>query len=76
MEQMSLREMKERAKTLGYSNIRRAVEGAPVVPLASWQGFSTESGNHFSHVPVWFKLEANRVIVSKKGEPDACYTLS
>jgi hypothetical protein len=76
MEQLSLREMKERAKALGYSNIQRDVEGAPIVPLASWQGFSTESGSHFSHVPVWFRLDANRVTVSKRGEPDAHYILS
>jgi hypothetical protein len=76
MEQLSLREMEERAKTPGYSNIRQAVKRAPIVPVASWPGFSTESGSHFSHVPVWFKLEANRVIVSMRGEPDACYILS
>jgi hypothetical protein len=75
-EQLSLREMKERAKALGCTKIRRDVEGAPILPLASWQGFSTESGSAFSHVPVWFRLEDNRVVVSKRGKPDACYILS
>lgn len=76
MEQLSLREMKERAKALGYTNIRRDAEGASIAPLASWQGFSTESGIHSSHVPVWYRLDPDRVIVSKMGEPDAFYFLS
>jgi hypothetical protein len=75
-EQLSLAELKERASTLGYTKIQRQADGAPIVPLASWNGFSTESGSGFSHVAVWFRLGGSKVIVSKLGESDTYYLLS
>ena len=75
-EQLNLAELKEQASALGYTKIQRQVDSAPILPLAAWNGFSTESGSGFSHVAVWFRLGGNKVAVNKMGEPDAYYLLS
>jgi len=75
IENFSLAELKERAKALGYTKIRRRAGGAPTVPLANWNGVATEAGPHF-HVDVWYNLDSTAVIVHKTGEPDIYYELS
>lgn len=75
-EQLSIAELTQQAGALGYTKIQRQVDGAPILPLATWNGFSTESGSGFSHVAVWFSLDVNKVTVNKMGEPDAYYLLS
>ena len=74
-ERLSLKELKERA-ALGYTKIQR--EGAAIVDLASWPGFSSESetGPAFSHVAVLYGLAGNQVTVFKGGKAVARYTLS
>jgi hypothetical protein len=54
-EKLSLSELKERGQTLGYSKIQRKHTSAKV-PLASWNGFATESGSAFDHVDVYYVL--------------------
>ena len=49
---------------------------APIVPLATWPGFSTVSGIPFRHVEVWYVLAENQVTVFKAGKEAAYYTLS
>jgi hypothetical protein len=75
-EQFNLAELNERASALGYARIQRQVDIAPTLPLATWNGFSTESGSGFSHVAVWFRLDGNKVAVNKMGKPEAYYRLS
>jgi hypothetical protein len=55
-ERLSLAELKERGKTLGYTKILRRLEMPPIVPLATWPGFSTVSGIPFRHVEVCYVL--------------------
>jgi hypothetical protein len=73
-ERLTLAELKERGKALGYTKIR--LEIAPIVPLATWPGFSTVSGIPFRHVEVWYVLAENQVTVFKAGKETAHYTLS
>jgi hypothetical protein len=75
-ERLSLAELKEHGKALGYTKILRRLEIAPIVPLATWRGFSTESGVPFRHVEVWYVLAENQVTVFKAGKETAYYTLS
>lgn len=75
-EQLGLKELKESAATPGHARIRRQRSGAPGVPLAEWNGYSTEAGNAYNHVSVWYKLDGNTVTVYKAGKPEDYYTLS
>jgi hypothetical protein len=75
-DKLNLVELKSQAKLLGYSKIRRAVPDGPIVSLESWPGFSTEADSGFSHVAVWYRLDRDRVVVSKLGGADALYFLS
>jgi hypothetical protein len=75
-ERLSLAELKERGKALGYTKILRRQEIAPIVPLATWPGFSTESGIPFRHVEVWYVLADDQVTVFKTGKEAAYYNLS
>ena len=62
-ERLSLAELKERGKALGYTKILRRLEIAPIVPLATWPGLSTVSGIPFRHVEVRYVLAENQVTV-------------
>jgi hypothetical protein len=77
-QQLSLREVKEQAKALGYTRIQRQKKRAPIVELAAWNGVSAEAaaGGAFSHVAVWYRLDGDQVTVNKSGEPDIYYVLS
>ena len=75
-ERLSLVELKERGKALGFTKILRRLEIAPIVPLATWPGFSTVSGIPFRHVEVCYVLAENQVTVFKAGKEAAYYTLS
>jgi hypothetical protein len=75
-ERLSLVELKERGKALGYTKILRRPEIAPIVSLATWPGFSTVSGIPFRYVEVWYVLAENQVTVFKTGKEAAYYTLS
>lgn len=75
-EQLDLTELKERAAILGYIKIQRQRLGTPVVPLATWNGYSTEARNAYSHVSVWYVLAGDKVTVYKAGKPEDYYTLS
>lgn len=75
-ERLSLAELKERGKALGYTKILRRQEIAPIVLLATWPGLSTESGVPFRHVEVRYVLAENEVTVFKAGKEAAYYTLS
>ncbi len=75
-EQLGLNELKERTAALGYTKIHRQVPGAPIVQLATWNGFSTEAGCAFSHVSVWYALDGDKMTVYKAGRPEEYYTLS
>ena len=75
-EKLSLSELKQRGQTLGYTKIQRLYTSAKV-PLDSWNGFATESGNAFHHVDVYYDvLSENQVTVFKNGEVEAHYLLS
>jgi hypothetical protein len=74
-ERLSLSELKDRGHTSGYTKIQRKHTSASV-PLASWNGFATESANAFHHVDVCYVLSGNQVTVFKNGKLEAHYTLS
>jgi len=74
-ERLSLGELKERAKALGYTTIQHRLEIASIVSLSTWNGFSTESSIPFCHVEVWYGLAENQVTVFKGGSEAAYYTL-
>jgi hypothetical protein len=76
VECFSLNELKQRAKTDGYTHLKRRADGAPAVPIDGWNGVSTESGTAYSHVSVWYNLDGSTVIVHKTGEPDIFYDLT
>ena len=75
-EHLGLNELKERATKLGYSRIQRLVRGAHAVPLASWNGFSSEDGSAFNLVDLYYILGGDEVTVYKAGKPEAFYALS
>ena len=68
-EKLSLSELKQRGQTLGYTKIQRIYTSAKV-PLDSWNGFATESGD------VYYALSDNQVTVFKNGKMEAHYILS
>jgi len=75
-ERLTLAELKERGKALAYTKIVRREAIAPIVSLATWLGFTTESGIPFRHVEVWYDLAENEVTVFKAGKEVAYYVLS
>jgi DNA-binding NarL/FixJ family response regulator len=72
---LSLSELKQRGQATGYTKIQRKHTSAKM-PLGSWNGFATESGNAFSYVDVYYVLNQNQVTVFKSGKAEAHYTLS
>jgi hypothetical protein len=75
-EQLGLTQLKECAATLCYTKIRRQRPGTPALPLATWNGYSTEAGDAYNHVSVWYVLKGDNVTVYKAGKPEEDYTLS
>jgi hypothetical protein len=54
----------EEIKALAFTTIQREIEGAPVLPLKDWMGFSSHvSGGMYASVTYY--LEGNRVRVHK-----------
>jgi hypothetical protein len=75
-EHIGLAELKQRAKTEGYTTIIRLTEGACAVPLQSWQGVASGVGSGYYHVGVSYGLSDNTVIAHKRGEAASYYRLS
>ena len=80
---MNLEELKEEARTAGYTRIRGDVEGAPVVDLGQWLGVATgEAREMLQGLPavltrqVVYRLEGNKVRAKRAGEQEFWYVLS
>jgi hypothetical protein len=68
-QQLNLRQLKEQAKSRGYTKIQRQKKGAPIVDLTAWNGVSAEAvGGAFTYVAVWYRLDEDHVTVNKSGE--------
>ena len=74
-ENLELSELKKRAKSEGYSKIRRQSEGASAVPLDGWNGVTSEVAP-FTYTLVTYELSGNTVVVRKSGKEDIQYILS
>lgn len=75
-ERLTLAELKERGKALGYTKILRRAAIAPIVSLATWTGFTTNSGIPFRNLEVWYDLAEGDVTVFKAGKSVEYYVLS
>lgn len=61
----SLEELKAEALKQGYGKIKRDVEGAPSVPLESWNGFSGQTSTPYVNVQVQYWLKGDKVRVTR-----------
>jgi len=61
----SLAELKSDAARRGHTRIRRDVENAPWVLLERWRGFSGGTNTPFVTVQVEYRLEGDKVCVSR-----------
>lgn len=72
----SLDELKAEVKKRGFTKIRREVEGAPWVPLESWNGFSGSTDTPHLTVQVDYWLAGDRVRVTRAlDDQEYWYTL-
>ena len=80
---MNLDELKENARTAGYTKIRGDAEGAPLVDLAQWQGVGTgETRGTFQGLlavvtkQVGYHLEGNKIRAKRAGDKELWYVLT
>jgi hypothetical protein len=80
---MNLEQLKEKARTAGYTKIRGDAEGAPLINLAQWRGVATgESRGTHQGLPavvtrqVAYHLEGNRVRAKRAGDREFWYILT
>lgn len=80
---MNLEELKEEARTAGYTRICLDAEGARPVSLAQWPGVATgETRGTFHGLPavvtrqVVYDLEGNRVRAKRAGDQEFWYVLT
>jgi hypothetical protein len=60
-----LEEVKADAIKRGFTRIKRDVDGAPSVPLGTWNGFSGHTNTPYLSVQVQYWLEGDRVRVTR-----------
>lgn len=65
---LGLDELKDEAAKRTSTEVKRDEDGAPWVPLATWNGFSWHTGIPNFSVQVDYYLEGNRVRITRAGE--------
>jgi hypothetical protein len=73
---LTLAELKRRARELGYAFIRDRTDTAPPVPLQDWPGLITDAAGAEADLNVKYDLEAPTVVGRKPDAPDAYFDLS